>query len=205
MFGGVKLKTSKPISTISFNSDDFLKYKLDELVENHIVEFYAMIKHHPEDDEAGKKYHWHVYIEVSKIVQTVFLGDLFNEPVPDNNKPLKCLPFESSNFANWYLYALHDVDYLALKNQSRKYHYTHNDIITNDEDMLLFRVKSIDMTKISPLHGLKEAKDMGLSFKEFFMRGSIPIQQLSSYMTAWDILSENKTNRNYRKGHDNDV
>lgn len=199
------MKTSKPISTISFNSDEFLKDKLDVLIDNHIIEFYAMIKHKPEDDEAGRKYHYHVYIELANIVQTVSFGDFFIEPIAENPKPLKCLPFEKSNFGHWYLYVLHDPDYLASKNQSRKYQYKHSDIITSDEDMLLFRVKSIDMIKLSPLHGMKEAKQNGLSFKEFFMRGSIPIQQLSSYMIAWDIMTENKTFRNNKKGHDNDV
>lgn len=49
------MRTSKPISTISYNTLPFLKEKLDDLVNNQVLEFYFFIWHHAEDDEAGKK------------------------------------------------------------------------------------------------------------------------------------------------------
>ena len=45
------MKTSKPISTISYNSEEYLKSKLDYLVKNNTVEFWFYVKHLGEYDK----------------------------------------------------------------------------------------------------------------------------------------------------------
>lgn len=53
------MKTSKPISTISYNSKPYLVKKLNDLKKAGILEFWSFIEHEPESDEirdeAGKK------------------------------------------------------------------------------------------------------------------------------------------------------
>ena len=60
------MKTSKPISTISYNSEEFLKAKLDYLVRSGEVAFWYYIKHHGEYDKETNiqdKDHIHLYIQ----------------------------------------------------------------------------------------------------------------------------------------------
>lgn len=107
--GLMDVRTTKPISTISFNTPDYLAVKLSELTQAKILSFWAFIPHLPEDDEGGKKEHIHVYIEPSKMVQTDDIRHELRQPDPNQpNMLLGCLPFKSSNFGNWYLYGLHD-------------------------------------------------------------------------------------------------
>lgn len=198
------MRTSKPISTISYNTEKWLKAKINDLVKGGIIEFGAFIKHQPEDDEAGKKEHFHVYIIPAKIIQTVDFALLFHQLVKGNKIPRKSLPFQCSKFGDWYLYGLHDSDYLAYKNQSRKYHYEHKNFWCSDRDYFQYLVKTIDMTKINPYQGMKDAQSTGLTFQEYFKRGCIPIQQIAGAMLAWDLLKDipYQTFRNERQGHE---
>lgn len=146
------MKTSKPISTISFNTPQYLRLKLDELLKCGKISFWAFIQHLPEDDEGGKKEHIHLYVEPSKMLQTDDLKREFMEPNPSNpTKPLGCISFISSKFGDWYMYGLHDKRYLASKGQSRKYHYHAEQMISPDEDDLNFKVKSINLLSLSPM------------------------------------------------------
>lgn len=196
------MRTTKPISTISYNTQIFLDMKLQELLKNKIIVFYAYIKHYPEDDEGGKKEHYHLYIEPSKMLQTEDLREQFKElDLHNQDKPLSVLPFQSSKFEHWYMYILHDTRYLASKGQSRKYHYSHSDIVASDYNNLNYLSKSIDMLKLSPYSSMLDAQKQGLSWQEYFMRGGIPIQQLNLFEKAWYLLLREDTYRNGRQGH----
>lgn len=194
------VRTTKPISTISFNTADYLAIKLTELTKAKIITFWAFMQHLPEDDEGGKKEHIHLYVEPSKMVQTDDIRIEFRQVVPNQDGLLGCLPFKSSNFGNWYLYSLHDPAYLASKGQSRKYHYKHEQFITNDPDNLTFLARSIDMINISPYQAIIDAQGQGLTFAEYFARGTVPLPQLALFERAWRLLEHNAT---YRNGHDN--
>ena len=39
------MQTSKPMSTISYNSEKFLKSQLDYLLRSHVIDYYMYIKH----------------------------------------------------------------------------------------------------------------------------------------------------------------
>ena len=198
------MRTTKPFSTISFNSEAFLVGKLTELVKAKRLSFFAVIKHKPEDDEGGKKEHFHVYCEPSKMMQTDDMKDELTEYDPEKpDKPKTCIPCNSSNFDNWALYGLHDKRYLAMKNQSRRFHYRYEDFITSDADALLFKFRSIDLTALSPYADMEDAIMQGLTFEDFFSRGTIPIPQLRNFQFAWQCLVETMTNRNGREGHYN--
>lgn len=197
------MNTRKPISTISFNTTLFLKEKLDELISSKVISYYCFINHHPEDDEAGKKEHKHVYVIPTKQIQTVELGlEFWEYPTPDA-APLKCIEWKTSKWADWYLYGLHDTYYLASKNQSRKYHYVSEEMVFSDEDEFIYYVKSIDMLELSPYKALRDAVTSGISFEEYFCRGCIPINQIEHYQIAYNIFrSENELRRYGRKGHE---
>lgn len=199
------MRTTKPIATISFNTPEYLFLKLDELVSSGHISFWSACVHKPEDDEGGKKQHTHVYLEPSKMIQTDSLVDFLKEPDPAKpNKPKGCLRFGSSKFDHWYLYAIHDKRYLASKGQSRKFHYSFSDIATSSDEDLLYKVKSIDLLSISPYFDMLDAIEHGITWAEYFRRGSIPIQQLNQWQKAWELLTCNEINRNGRKGHENE-
>jgi hypothetical protein len=176
--------------------------KLEELRTARKISFWSIIKHKPEDDEAGKKEHFHVYIEPASQLQTDDLKQELIELYPGEEKPRKCLTFNSSNFGNWYMYGLHDKRYLASKGQSRRFHYTAEDFGSSDDDELLFRVRSIDLISLSPYADMLAAQEQGLSFNQYFARGTIPILQVKQFENAWQLLLYQKTERNGRPGHD---
>lgn len=197
------MKTRMPIGTISFNSAPFLALKLRELTKAKIIEWWFFICHKPEDDEAGLKPHIHLWIQPAKSIQTEELRDEFLEPDPNNDKPLGCLPFKSSKFADAYLYFLHNEPYLASKGQARRFHYRHSDFITSDADMLLSESRQIDMMSISPYADMLDAIENGIGWDEYFSRGRVPIPLIKQFRDAWFTLvgHEGNTFRNGREGH----
>lgn len=205
------MKTTKPISTISYNSTSFLTLKLYELTKAHKIAFWTFIEHQPEDDEAGNKTHCHVYIEPACSVQTEELRDEFLEYDPEKpDKPRKCLPFWRSVFGDWYLYGMHDVDYLASKGQSRRFHYRIEHFQSSDEDTFLFNVRTVDLSALTPIKRLRELIDAGMQFSDALANGYVPIPQISAYMTAWAHLEQHahgqsRTFRNGRQGHDDEL
>lgn len=199
------MRTTKPISTISYNTEAFLKLKLEEFRKAGILSFWAFIHHLPEDDEGGKKDHLHVYVEPAKMLQTDDLRlDLVQLSLDSPDRPLGCLVFCHSKFDDWYLYALHDKAYLASKGQSRRYRYRYDQIVTSDPDDLNFKAKSIDRLSVSPYAVMIEAIEHGVTWSQFFARGLVPITQLNQWEKAWQALLQDFTDRNGAAGHDVD-
>lgn len=106
------MATQKPISTISYNSEGFLKEKLDGWLQAHIIQAYQYICHKGED---GDKDHIHVRIEPNKRLDPMDLQDELREYQIGHEKPLGCRPFRPSKEEDWFLYAVHDKKYLNLK------------------------------------------------------------------------------------------
>ena len=198
------MRTTKPISTISFNTETYLKGKLDELVKAKKISAYHFIEHLPEEDE--KKSHFHVWMLPSKMIQTDDIREEFKEYDPSNpSKPLGCLPFESSNFDNWYLYSLHDERYLSSKGQSRKYHYRRDLVVSSDDDFLDEQIKKIDLLKLSPYQDMIDAQESGLSWQEYFRRGTVPLAQINQFQTAWFTLQNVNVYRGNYSPHGNEA
>lgn len=197
------MRTTKPISTISYNSPAFLEQKLNELLKAKRISFWAFIPHHGEDDEAGKKDHIHVHLVPSKMLQTDDLKDELKEFDPTHpTKPLGCMTFVSSKWDDWYLYGLHDRRYLAMKGQTRRHTYKHESFRTSDEDELLCKARQIDMIALSPYADMEDAIDNGITWSEYFRRGTIPITQLHAWQTAWELLAgPQRTFRAGRESH----
>lgn len=190
------MRTTKPISTISFNSEDFLKLKLNELQRAGRISFWAYVMHQPEDDEGGKKVHAHVFVEPSKMLQTDDLKLELMEYDPQcPTKPLGCISWHSSKFDPWYMYAIHDRRYLASKGQSRRYQYRADNVVSSDDDELVFRTKSIDLLALSPYEDMIDAQRQGLTWPEYFQRGTVPLPQVKLFAEAWNLLLCRGTDR----------
>lgn len=127
------MATQKPISTISYNSEAFLREKLDEWYAAHIIQAYSYICHVGED---GDKNHIHVRIEPNKKLDPMDLSEQLKEYVVGNKKPLGVRPWRPSKEEDWILYAVHDVDYLTLKygggEKGEKLPYQWQDIKASD-------------------------------------------------------------------------
>lgn len=140
------MATSKPISTISYNSESFLRSKLDDLYKAHIIQAWQYFSHKGED---GDKDHIHLRIEPNKKIDPMELSDLFREFVPGNDKPLGVRPWRPSKEEDWILYGLHDAQYLKLKygggEKGEKLPYTLDDMQVSDyydKEVAYIRAKS---------------------------------------------------------------
>lgn len=197
------MKTSKPFSTISYNSDAFLHQKLSDLILRRKIDFFAWVHHYPEDDET--KAHKHLYIVPNGRIETDQFIDFLLEIDPNKpDQPLRCIRPRSSKFADWYLYALHDSAYLAMKSQSRKYHYSFDDVVCSDRDYLLEDVHQIDFAKMNRFSALRDAALSGQRFEELLLSGSIPIQQTYAYRQAFDLMANYGTDRGGKNGHEDE-
>lgn len=128
------MKTSKPFSSISYNSIPFLSRKLNSFIVRGDIVYYEFIQH--ESDEDLKKPHIHLYIEPSKLIDTTLIFNDIKEPdITHPDKPLTCLDARTSKFGDWYWYVLHDKDYLISKGLTRNKFYTDENIISSDYDI----------------------------------------------------------------------
>lgn len=196
------MQTSKAISTISYNSEEFLISKLEELKRQHIIDFYMLIKHTGEIDMFGEKEkdHFHVFIIPNKRINTSYLDDIFIEPVPDN-KPLKCISWNVSKSDDWILYCLHDENYLKIKMETRQIHYTYGDIKSSDEEDLRRRYRSAYQSSgYARMKNLFEYVRSGGSLQDLMQIGAIPVNQIGDYDDFFKIskridLSNKETNK----------
>ena len=115
--GALFMTTSKPISSISYNTPNFLMKQVYFLRDSSRIDDFRIILHSKE--EAFKKDHFHLLLYPSRRLDTSMLDSLFKEPDPQNpDYPLSCLPWRSSEPLNWLLYVLHDEDYLISHPQT---------------------------------------------------------------------------------------
>ena len=91
------MATQKPISTISYNSEAFLKEKLDSWVNAHIIQCYQYICHKGED---GDKDHIHLRIEPNKKLDPMSLTEELKEYQIGKEKPLGVRPWRPSSEAD---------------------------------------------------------------------------------------------------------
>lgn len=127
------MATQRPISTISYNTEAFLKEKLDTWFEAHIIQAYQYIKHKGED---GDKDHIHLRIEPNRRLDPMELVDALKEHIPGEKKPRGVLTFRPSKEEEWLLYAIHDKGYLLQKYGGGENHeklpYDWREIVASD-------------------------------------------------------------------------
>lgn len=182
------MKTSKPFSTISYNTTDFLVLKLDDLIKKGFISFYAFIEHLPEEDEEKK--HKHLYLVPDGQVETTSLFEKLIEVDPKQPlKPFKCIPPRSSKFKDWYLYAKHDIDYLSSKGQSRKYNYQMNEFVVSDHDYFMEEIHQMDMSHLQNIKILRSAIQNKVPFEQMVFNGSIPIPLVNQYSKVYEMMT----------------
>lgn len=109
--------TKQMISTVSYNTVPFLDKVLKDLYKKHIIQAYVYIFHKGED---GDKDHIHLIIYPNRQIDVMDLTEMLKEPdiTRIDNKPLGVRPWRvvaKNSEADWYLYSLHDKEYLKLK------------------------------------------------------------------------------------------
>lgn len=189
------MNTSKPFSTISYNTPSFLIKKLNSFIDDGLLAFYAFITHKGEDDEGGKKDHIHLYIMPSRRVNTEALANEFYE-IPKDYKPqegekipyLKWLICQSSKFDDWEQYTLHDPLYISAKGLTKKFTYHVDEYITSDTDTLNCMIKQINTEALTPYSSIRQAIEDGITWQKFVLRGTIPLNQLGNFERAWDAI-----------------
>lgn len=181
------MRTSKPIATISYNTDNFLQKKLSTMVEQGKIDFFCYVQHMPEDDET--KFHKHLFIIPSGYCDTTSLKNEFAEMEPGNEKSLGVINFVSSKFGDWFMYALHDKDYLRSKGLERKYHYNLQDFYASDENYFNELLHTADFTRWKCEARFKELVRAGLSFGAILDKGAVPMNLISQFKVLYTELT----------------
>lgn len=158
------MATQKPISTISYNTEIFLREKLENWITNHIIQAYQYIWHKGED---GDKDHIHLRIEPNKKLDPMDLLEELKEYKFNQDKPLGCRPFRPSKEEDWILYAVHDSDYLRIKynngEKGEKIPYSWKDIKVNemyDMEIAYIRAKAhIEHTSVNMASRLQKGEN----------------------------------------------
>lgn len=161
-------QTTNPLGFISYNTETFLQNKLNELLNNDCISFWSYIKHKGElNNEILKreKEHYHVRIVPKQSIKINSLKDEFKEFVNINTEPLGIyIGIENQNdsiFGFWYLYAIHDKKFLNSRGMKKEFiDYNPNDIITSNQQTLLYLISNIDYNTIYHDYNMKlYAKD----------------------------------------------
>lgn len=196
------MRTSKPIATISYNTQDFLVAKLEELCRNHRISDYMFINHFAEEDE--RKNHIHLWVKPNTLLDTMNLQQEFMEYDPSNPlKPLKCIDFRLSAVDDWILYSQHYAPYLATKGESREYHYSKDDFVYHDEDtfedLYYHAFKGSEWAKRNQI--LEQLNDGRLNPTELILNGSVPLA-MASQLNAFTYMRTHYTTTT-RGDHEN--
>lgn len=199
------MKTSKPISTISYNSEQFLRERIWYLKKIGFIEYGMWIRHEPDVD--GKKAHYHVYLQPAQLIQTEDLMNRFIEldstwkPLDDTasdeekkehekKRYLKCNVFRSSSADDWIPYGIHDEAYLAEKGLTRNVHYDIKDIQSTCDDTLLEMVSSAYDKRNNKLEfRIVQAVNEGKSWAEIVRSGMIPIRHITGARLLYMALT----------------
>lgn len=201
--------TTKTISTISFNTQEYLVSRLNSLVKADIIVYWLAIKHFPEEDET--KEHFHVLIEPNGKVNLSDLRRELQELDPKRpDKPLGCLPFNvTKDLGDWVLYAEHDEDYLLEKGEARKYHYSQEEILRSDDDIFEHILHSFNKSDYTKGANIIKAICEGADAFELVRNGTIKLSEWYRYRGAYfdikEVLfakEEGKTYRGGKKGHE---
>lgn len=180
------MRTKRPIATISYLTENYLVMRLNEALDDKRIVFWAYIAH--KGDKDLQKEHFHVYVEPAKTIDTLSFNVPFVEFVSGEDKPRKCLEWQLSKFDDWYMYVLHDERYLALKGQTRNYHYLSSDIWFSDIDEFESRVSLIDYSQFVGVDRIIESALADMPLAQAIQEGIIPMSQLSKYVNLFRAL-----------------
>jgi len=199
------MRTSKPIATISYNTEAFLAERLAELVRNHKISDWIYIKHTAEVDE--KKDHIHLWIKPNTLLDTMDLQNFLKEPdISDpTKKPLGCIDFRTSQVDDFILYGQHFQPYLASKGEMREFCYRREDFRFCDEDtfedLYAHAFKGSDWAKrYQMLQALNEGQ---FTPTDLILNGTVPLNQATQLNAFMFMRSKYGTlERGGHSGHE---
>lgn len=193
------MRTSKPFSTISYNSDDFLNNKLNDLINKRFISFFCFVNHYAEEEET--KSHKHLFIIPNGQINTDNFSDILQElDITNPLKPLGIMPCQSSKWADWYLYTTHDVSYLASKGQLRKFHYTKEDFTSSNNDFFIELIHTIDKSKYVKTQEFVSQILDGNSFFDMVAKGQIPAPQFNQWLSMYNFIKSSTQNIDFTTG-----
>lgn len=200
------MRTSKPIATISYNSQDFLVHQLEELIKNHKISDYLFINHFAEEDE--KKNHIHLWIKPNTLLDTMDLQKYLTEYDPKNpTKPLKCIDFHISKVDDFILYSQHYAPYLASKGESREYHYSKDDFVYNDEDnfeeLYIHAFKGSEWAKRDQI--LEALNDSKTDPSKLILNGTLPLNMATQVNAFLYMRTHYGLDRGAHRNHDDQL
>lgn len=183
------MRTSLPVSTISYNTPDFLADALKRMQDNGEISFWAFISHR---GEGGDKDHIHVYVEPSRLrSQDDWKKQYFLEFDPEKpDKPLSVTSWRKSKWRDWYLYGLHDKLYLLGKGECKEYAYTRSDVVSSDDDEMQERVAECDVPQgDATFLAVSSCINAGLDWVDIVRTGLIPTRNLNQAEKLFALLS----------------
>lgn len=188
------MRTSKPVSTISYNTEDFLKKKLENWKSQGLIEFAMWVRHDPEEDE--KKAHFHVFIRPARLIQTMDLEKDSMELDPENiEKPFKMIGFRVSKESDWLLYAIHDPTYLQEKGLERQYVYGLDDVKSTCSDTLSDIIRHMSDDRKGRLeYRILQMVNMGMGWDAIVASGAIPLRHMSGARIMVESLTFQREN-----------
>ena len=199
-------KTKTFLSTISYNTIPWLKKKLEDLIENGTLDFWCFICHHGETNEDGSKErdHTHLFMVPATPIDCRQLRNEFIQFYKDEKLPRGLMPIRANTkWDDWYLYDLHDKEYLFSKGQSREYHYTDSDMVRSDDTYYWDSVHRIDRTKINPLGEVISAAQSGMTFEEFVTTHPLSLLQVRSAQFVFQqVIGKQGLDRAGRPDHE---
>lgn len=196
------MRTSKPISTISYNSEAFLHHTLENLIQAHTISDYIFIRHNAEEDDL--KDHIHLWIKPNKLLDTMDLQDALRELdlTDPSKKPLGCIDFTPSAIDDWILYCQHYTPYLETKMEQREYHYAKSDFYFHDEETFEryynHAFRGSDFSKSAAIRQFLEA---GGKPTELLTKGVLPFQQANAVLSYTRLIADERINAEIAAQH----
>lgn len=172
-----------PISTIAYQTPEYLKSCLDKLIAARKISFYAFVFHFKEVELLESKDHIHLYIEPCTKLDTLDLDSELVQLVP-GSRPLGNLKrWQINNLGcdvDWCLYTMHNEEYCKFKGYQadRKYHYSLDQYVTSDVDTLydMYRrgmTESKFCNHKDTIQGIKTAKNPQVFLKDLILSGRV--------------------------------
>lgn len=174
--------TGVHLSNISYNTEDFLKRQLNELLHTKQITFWCYINHNMEPGE--DKDHIHLFFIPNHRLDTDNLDERFFEPDPNNELPLKCmLWFPVKSDYDWFLYNVHDSTYLKIKYaEDKKYHYKKEDFVYSDKDIFnRFWFQSYHEYDFWKSTKYRKFIDSGMSCKQIVKNGYVDLKEMVNF------------------------
>ena len=185
--------TKKPLSTISFNTENFLSSTLKTLVQGGKIQSWMYVKHLAEEDT--KKDHIHLILIPCSVVNPVLIRKSFIEPSFSSLGDLGCLPFCPSKISDWLLYALHYQPYLFSKGLVREHHYNISTVCSNESVDYVHQCfsEAVESLNTSRVQNFIDMAMKGSSFGDLLASGLVPPNHVVFYEKLYRMYCHRNT------------